>query len=206
MNTNSSSEKFAALEIIDYEALKRKDPIEIEKLIHAGRTVGMFHLDLRGPSTKAIFEDMPVVFDTAQSFFRLPPNSVEKVESLREGMERGYLKSNSFNSLMLTSSSRYHAGKGFEYYEIARDEFQLGKWVLPATFRPQERRIARTVQIFNNSVQTILSELCAAEDIHISELGDDPTIPSDTALKIKLHRYRYMMEMGLRLKSGRQYR
>jgi isopenicillin N synthase-like dioxygenase len=26
--------------------------------------------------------------------------------------------------------------------------------------------------------------LCAAEDIHISELSDDPTIPSDTALKI----------------------
>jgi isopenicillin N synthase-like dioxygenase len=122
MNTNSSSEKFAALEIIDYEALKRKDPTEIEKLIHAGRTVGMFHLDLRGPSTKAIFEDMPVVFDTAQSFFKLPQNSVEKVESLREGMERGYFKSNSFNSLMLTSSSRYHAGKGFEYYEVCNSD------------------------------------------------------------------------------------
>ncbi|USP79399.1 hypothetical protein yc1106_06673 [Curvularia clavata] len=184
MNTNSSSRNPAALEIIDFEALKRKDPAEIEKLIHAGRTVGMFHLDLRGPFTKLVFEDMPVVFDTAQSFFRLHQSSEEKVESLREGMERGYFKRNPFNSVLLTSSSRYHAGKGFEYYEIPRDEFQLGKWVLPATFKPQRPRIARTIQIFHNCVQTILAELCAAEDIHISELSDDPTICSDTALKM----------------------
>lgn len=118
MTTNSSSENFAALEIIDYEALTQNDPVEIEKLIRAGRTVGMFHLDLRGPSTKAIFEDMPMIFDTAQYFFRLPQNSEEKVWSLREGMERGYFNRSPFNSVMLTSSSRYHAGKGFEYYEV----------------------------------------------------------------------------------------
>jgi isopenicillin N synthase-like dioxygenase len=122
MDANTPSEKFAALEIIDHEALKRKDPTEIEKLIHAGRTVGMFYLDLRGPSTKAIFEDMPVVFDTAQSFFRLPQDSVEKVETLREGMERGYFKSKSFYTMILTSSSRYHAGKGFEYYEVCNSD------------------------------------------------------------------------------------
>lgn len=118
MDANASSRNLAALEIIDYEALKRKDPTEIEKLIHAGRTVGMFYLDLRGPATKAVFEDMPVIFGTAQSFFRLPQSSVEKVEGLRDGMERGYCKRNPFNSMMLTSSSRYHAGKGFEYYEV----------------------------------------------------------------------------------------
>lgn len=122
MNTKSSSGNLAELEIIDYEALEQKDLAEIEKLIHAGRTVGMFHLDLRGPSTKGIFEDMPVILETAQSFFRLPLDSAEKLHSLREGMERGYFKLRSFNCMMLNSPSRYHAGKGFEYYEVRNSD------------------------------------------------------------------------------------
>ncbi len=96
----------------------------------------------------------------------------------------------------------YHVGKGFEYYEvrtlrnlsprsilndpsqIARDEFQLGKWVLPATFESQRERLTRTIKIFNEAVQTVLAELCAAVDIKIPELSDDPAVPSDTALKM----------------------
>lgn len=78
----------------------------------------------------------------------------------------------------------YHVGKGFEYYEIARDEFQLGKWMLPATFESQKDRIARTIKIFNDAVQTVLAELCAAVGTQIPELSDDPTVPSDTALKL----------------------
>jgi isopenicillin N synthase-like dioxygenase len=55
---------------------------------------------------------------------------------------------------------------------------------LPATFEPQKKHITRTINFFNRAVQTVIAELCAAVDINIPELSDDPTIPSDTALKL----------------------
>ncbi|KAL9613213.1 MAG: hypothetical protein Q9167_002229 [Letrouitia subvulpina] len=116
----------------------------------------MFYLDFQGPRTKAVFK-------TGHEFFNLPQDSEEKTQSLREGMGRGY-----------------HVGK------IARDEFELGKWVLPATFESQKERNTRTVKIFNEAVQTVLT-LCAAVHIKIPKLSDDPAIPSDTALKLVLN-------------------
>ena len=68
--------------------------------------------------------------------------------------------------------------------QIARDEFQLGKWVLPATFEPEKERLTRTIKTFNKAIQTVLTELCASADVKIPELSDDPTVPSDTALKL----------------------
>ena len=68
--------------------------------------------------------------------------------------------------------------------QIARDEFQLGKWVLPATFDSQKERITRCINIFNKVVQTILTEVCASVDVDVPELSDDPAVPSDTALKL----------------------
>ncbi|PYH97589.1 oxidoreductase [Aspergillus ellipticus CBS 707.79] len=167
MTVTTPPKRMASLAIVDYEALANKDPAEIQKLVQACQTTGMFYLDLRGPRTQAIVEDVPSIFQTGQDFFNLPPDSPEKTQSLREGMERGY-----------------HVGKGFEYYEIARDEYQLNKWTLPATFQPQKARITRTITTFNAAVQTVLAELCAAAHITIPELTDDPTIPSDTALKL----------------------
>jgi len=157
----------ASLAVVSYEALANKDAAEIQKLVQASQTVGMFYLDLRGPRTKTIFEDVPIIFRTGHEFFNLPQDSEEKTQSLREGMERGY-----------------HVGKGFEYYEIARDEFQLGQWVLPATFESQRERVTRAIKVFNDAVQTVIAELCAAVNITIPELSDDPTIASDTALKL----------------------
>lgn len=89
MTRQSPAENVASLAIVDYEALVNKDAAEIQKLIHAGQTVGMFYLDLRGARTRAIFDDMPVIFKTANEFFNLPQDSAEKTESLRTGVERG---------------------------------------------------------------------------------------------------------------------
>ena len=61
---------------------------------------------------------------------------------------------------------------------------QLGKWVLPATFEPEKERLTRTIKIFNEAIQTVLAELCASADVKIPELSDDPTVLSDTALKL----------------------
>ncbi|KAK2612471.1 hypothetical protein QQS21_001575 [Conoideocrella luteorostrata] len=163
----ASKDNVASLAVVDYEALANKDAGEIKKLVQACETVGMFYLNLRNSRMDAIFEDIPTIFETGNSFFTLPHDCKEKTDSLREGMERGY-----------------HAGKGFEYYEIARDEYQLGKWVLPATFEPRKDCIDRTINCFNRVIQTVLSEVCAASGIGIPELSDDPTVPSDTALKL----------------------
>ena len=40
------------------------------------------------------------------------------------------------------------------------------------------------MKTFHDAAQTILAELCAAVDIEIPELRDDPAVPCDTALKL----------------------
>ncbi|KAE8422688.1 oxidoreductase [Aspergillus pseudocaelatus] len=159
--------KIASLAVVDYEALANKDGKEIRKLVQACESVGMFHLNLGDSRIKAVYEDIPNLLQAGKAFFDLPPDCEEKKQSIREGMERGY-----------------HAAKTFEYYEIARDEYQLGKWSLPPCLTPHEERITRTLQSLHGAIQTVLAELCAAIDVNIPELSDDPTVPSDTALKL----------------------
>lgn len=89
MLVNTQLEKKATLAVVNYEALANKDATEIQKLVHASQTVGMFYLDLQGPRTRSIFEDMPVIFKTGQQFFNLDQDSEEKTQARREGVERG---------------------------------------------------------------------------------------------------------------------
>ena len=89
MNSRTPSERIASLAVVDYEALANKDTAEMQKLLQASQTMGMFYLDLRGPSTNAIFEDVPAIFKTGHGFFSLPQDSEEKTQAFREGMERG---------------------------------------------------------------------------------------------------------------------
>lgn len=85
-----TKERMASLAIVDYEALANKDIGEIQKLVQACRTVGIFYLNLRDSRMTAVFEDIPTIFKTGEAFFNLPQDSEEKTQSLREGMERGY--------------------------------------------------------------------------------------------------------------------
>lgn len=89
MTPKTLPEKMASLAVVDYEALANKDAAKIQKLVQASQTMGMFYLDLRGPRTKAIFEDVPTIFKTGHEFFSLPQDSEEKIQTFREGMERG---------------------------------------------------------------------------------------------------------------------
>lgn len=89
MTSESVPEKMASLAVVDYEALANKDATEIQKLVQASQTTGMFYLDLRGPRTKVVFEDVPTIFKIGRDFFNLPQDSDEKTQALREGMERG---------------------------------------------------------------------------------------------------------------------
>ncbi|OAA39048.1 oxidoreductase, 2OG-Fe(II) oxygenase family [Cordyceps fumosorosea ARSEF 2679] len=183
----ASNDKNASLAVIDYEALANKDGGEIQKLVQACESVGMFHLSLGNSRMKAIYEDIPNLLEAGSAFFSLPSDSEEKRQSLREGMERGY-----------------HAAKTFEYYEarctrlvicplpvltvlsrqIARDEYLQGKWALPASLSPYEERITRILQGLNRVIHTVLAELCDSVQVDLAELSDDPMVPSDTALKL----------------------
>lgn len=89
MTLKTLPEKMASLAVVDYEALANKDATEIQKLVQASQMMGMFHLNLQGPRTKSVFEDVPTIIKTGQEFFNLPQDSVEKTHALREGMERG---------------------------------------------------------------------------------------------------------------------
>ena len=87
--TTATEVKRASLAVIDYEAIVNNETAEKQKLLKACQKEGMFYLDLRGPRTAAIFDDVSVFFETGNRFFRLPADAVEKTQSLREGMERG---------------------------------------------------------------------------------------------------------------------
>ena len=82
--------RMATLAIVDYDALANKDAGEIQKLVQACRTAGIFYLKLRDSRMNACFEDIPAIFKAGETFFNLAQDSEEKTRSLREGMERGY--------------------------------------------------------------------------------------------------------------------
>jgi isopenicillin N synthase-like dioxygenase len=92
MAIDTTTDRFASLAVVNYEALANKDAAEIQKLVTAGQSVGMWYVDLRGPRTKSFLEDVPAIFKTGQEFFSLPLDSEEKVKVIREGNERGHEK------------------------------------------------------------------------------------------------------------------
>lgn len=89
MDVQAPTKTLASLPIINFEAIATKDAAEIQKLVQAGRSVGMFYLNLRGPRTEAIFDDIPTLFTKAHDFFNLPADCEEKTKALRSGVERG---------------------------------------------------------------------------------------------------------------------
>ncbi|KAI1325945.1 oxidoreductase [Xylariaceae sp. FL0255] len=159
--------KPADLHVIDYEKLAQKDPEEIAKLIDAGKKSGMWYLDIRGPTARSILEDVPTLFGPAMEYFQLPQNDPEKTSQVRPGLDRGF-DCNGFA----------------RYYEIARDEYAQGKWVLPKLLEPIKDRIDCLMKLMNDVVHTQLVYLCNAVNLDIPELNDDPTHASHTALKL----------------------
>lgn len=90
MSKNGIAERTATLAVIDYESLVNKGSAEIRKLVNASQTEGMFYLDLRGPRTNSIVDDVPQLLKASNEFFGLPQNCEEKkTQARREGVERG---------------------------------------------------------------------------------------------------------------------
>lgn len=89
MGSLGPNERTILLPVLDYEKLLSKDVDELQKLLKASSTRGMFYLDLRGPRTATIFEDVPVFFGIGNKFFNLPADHPEKKEHLRTDLDRG---------------------------------------------------------------------------------------------------------------------
>lgn len=102
MDVQVPTKSLASLPIIDFEAIANKDVTEIQKLVQAGRTQGMFYLNLQGPRTNGVFDDIPTLFKAGNAFFSLPADCEEKTKALRTGVERGYYRScPAFSSYLL---------------------------------------------------------------------------------------------------------
>lgn len=85
------AKKVTELEVVDYELLRARDQKEIEKLIQAATTRGIFFLDLTGPSAAKVRFDIPHIIDAQRNFFDRPLNEKQVFES--PVPERGYANS-----------------------------------------------------------------------------------------------------------------
>lgn len=81
--------KMASLAVVSYEKLANHDKKEIDKVVQASQTAGMFYLDLKRSPIEQVLDDVPVIYNISNGFFNLPSENAEKKDSLREGQERG---------------------------------------------------------------------------------------------------------------------
>lgn len=129
MAVDSTCKKEASLALIDYESLANNDAGETEKLVQVCKTVGMFHLDIRGSKAKALLEDVPGFFKKGNKFFDLPEDSEEKLQAVRHGLERGYVERDVslcliWLILMTDLLSSYFKSPALKYYEVG-DELKV---------------------------------------------------------------------------------
>jgi hypothetical protein len=62
----------AKLEVIQWECLRNGDATERLRLLDICRTTGIFHLDLKGESTRNLLNDLRIVDDAQVAFFDHP--------------------------------------------------------------------------------------------------------------------------------------
>lgn len=82
----------AQVPILNYEKIRARDPVEIERLFHACQAPpvgqGTFFLDLRGPSTSAqTLMNLPAIDKGMMAYFN--QSSAVKMADFRPDVERG---------------------------------------------------------------------------------------------------------------------
>lgn len=79
------------LQVVNYELVHARDPIEIQKLVDACRPpphgLGFFFLDLSGPSTKEAMLDVAEVNTSTRAYFGESPDV--KMQDFLSGIDRG---------------------------------------------------------------------------------------------------------------------
>ncbi|KAF7531324.1 hypothetical protein G7054_g9004 [Neopestalotiopsis clavispora] len=158
----------AALETINYELIKAKDPNEIQKLLKASRPppegLGVFYLDLRGPSTSASLRELDAVYAATEKYFRQDQDY--KLAAKRDGVERGYKK---FPNV--------------ETFEVARDEEKQGTHDLPTELQPAKlefSQLSSACEVITKDLANVLSEALGVSKPFA------PDGPSDSGFKVCL--------------------
>lgn len=70
--------KTMELEVLSYERLKAQDNDEVQKMVRVLSDVGVFFLDMKGPSAKRFLADLPPVLRHQRNFFERTPEVKNK--------------------------------------------------------------------------------------------------------------------------------
>lgn len=91
MTSTQKQSPAVELQIINYELIHAKDPVEIQKLVEACRPpphgLGFFFLDLSGPSTNQAMLDVAEVNTSTRDYFGELPDV--KMQDFLPGIDRG---------------------------------------------------------------------------------------------------------------------
>lgn len=81
---------YAHLDVINYEKIKDREPVELQRLLHSSKSDGgrgLFFLDLRGPTAGETLSDARSLYDAAAQFFDTP--SDRKKLFHKDGVDAG---------------------------------------------------------------------------------------------------------------------
>ncbi|KAH8148298.1 uncharacterized protein LAJ45_07751 [Morchella importuna] len=161
-SVNGAEINIAHLAVVDCARLASKEPGEIEKLVEAARSPGVFYLDCG--SNKKYLANVQTMCAMADKYFDQPHEV--KMKDYRESEDRGY----KFGGLDST-------------FEIARDELVQKTLVLPAVFANDAEHFEQFTTMSHEIAHTMLAILSEELNIAFGESNRDDK-PSDTGLKL----------------------
>ncbi|KAJ5787327.1 hypothetical protein N7457_002317 [Penicillium paradoxum] len=155
----------AELEVINFERITAKDPVEMAKLLKAAESPGFFFFSFDDDLSGKISEYIRTCYLNCNEYFAKPLD--EKMKEFREDVDRGY---------------KYKPG--FESFEIARDEQH--SITLPTPFAAHAGATNDLIDICETIVRTCLRSLSSSLGLGGSshlENAHPPGGPSDSGLK-----------------------
>ncbi|OQU95224.1 hypothetical protein CLAIMM_01463 [Cladophialophora immunda] len=155
----------ASLEIIEYRGLLEGERKEIDRLVNACRTMGIFYLDMTASDP---FTDLQQVYNASARYFSQTAE-VKQADFVR-GFERGFKQ--------YTGSSTF---------EIPRDETDGGPLQLPSVLRDVSASLARLSSACDAPCRLMLSQLGDALGQRFAECAPEskPTSKAEqTGLKL----------------------
>ncbi|OIW29213.1 para-aminobenzoate synthase [Coniochaeta ligniaria NRRL 30616] len=138
------------LEVISYERLKARHSDEVNKMIHALSTKGMFFLDMQGPSSEQFLADLPPVLEHQRRFFERPNEIKNKFYTFDSGVEKIHL---------------------------GREEHVTGMLDLPQDLHPVADKVASTSTFIDALLRELGTILCTSMDPPVPAVLDQPDKP-----------------------------
>ncbi|CAG7972405.1 unnamed protein product [Penicillium salamii] len=155
----------ADLEVINFEKIAAKDPVEMAKLLKAAESTGFFFFSFNNELSETMSNYLQTCYQNSEGYFTKPLD--EKMKDFREDVDRGYKHR-----------------PGVESYEIARDE--QNSIALPTPFAAHAGTTNDFIDICDTIVRACLRSLSDSLGLGGSshlENSHPPEGPSDSGLK-----------------------